>query len=31
MKSITITLPYPISANRYWNSFPLGKRIMTAP
>lgn len=31
MKTITITLPYPISANRYWNSFPLGKRIMTAP
>lgn len=28
---ITVTLPYPISANRYWNSFPLGKRIMTAP
>lgn len=28
---LTITLPYPISANRYWNSFPLGKRIMTAP
>jgi crossover junction endodeoxyribonuclease RusA len=26
-----VTLPYPISANRYWNSFPLGKRIMTAP
>lgn len=30
-RSITLTLPYPISANRYWNSFPLGKRIMTAP
>ena len=28
---IALTLPYPISANRYWNSFPLGKRIMTAP
>lgn len=28
---ITLTLPYPISANVYWNSFPLGKRIMTAP
>jgi len=26
-----LVLPYPISANRYWNSFPLGKRIMTAP
>lgn len=31
VKSHTLTLPYPISANRYWNSFPLGKRIMTAP
>jgi crossover junction endodeoxyribonuclease RusA len=28
---LTITLPYPVSANRYWNSFALGKRIMTAP
>jgi len=28
---IKLVLPYPISANRYWNSFPLGKRIMTAP
>lgn len=31
LRSHTLTLPYPISANRYWNSFPLGKRIMTAP
>jgi crossover junction endodeoxyribonuclease RusA len=31
MTAITLILPYPISANRYWNSFPLGKRIMTAP
>jgi len=31
MNSIKIVLPYPISANRYWKSFPLGKRIMTAP
>lgn len=29
--SLTVTLPYPISANRYWTSFLLGKRIMTAP
>lgn len=28
---IRLTLPYPISANRYWKSFPLGKRVMTAP
>lgn len=28
---ITLTLPYPISANRYWRSFVLGKRVMTAP
>jgi crossover junction endodeoxyribonuclease RusA len=31
MNAIQLVLPYPISANRYWNSFPLGKRIMTAP
>lgn len=31
MRAITLTLPWPVSANRYWNSFPLGKRIMTAP
>jgi crossover junction endodeoxyribonuclease RusA len=28
---ITVTLPYPISANKYWTSFVLGKRVMTAP
>lgn len=28
---IVLVLPYPISANRYWTSFQLGKRIMTAP
>jgi crossover junction endodeoxyribonuclease RusA len=28
---LTITLPYPISANRYWRSFPLNGRTMTAP
>ncbi|PVX84332.1 RusA family crossover junction endodeoxyribonuclease [Paraburkholderia unamae] len=27
----TVTLPYPISANRYWKSFPLNGRTMTAP
>lgn len=26
---IEITLPYPVSANVYWTSFVLGKRIMT--
>lgn len=31
MQPITLTLPYPISANRYWKSFPLGGRTMTAP
>ena len=28
---ITLVLPYPISANRYWNSFRLGNRMMVAP
>lgn len=28
---IRVTLPYPISANRYWKSFPLNGRTMTAP
>jgi len=28
---ITLTLPMPISANRYWRSFVLGKRVMVAP
>jgi crossover junction endodeoxyribonuclease RusA len=31
MTAITVTLPYPISANRYWRSFPLNGRTMTAP
>lgn len=33
MKSIQLTLPYPISANRYWLSFyaPKLKRVMTGP
>lgn len=31
VKPITLTLPYPISANRYWVSFPLAGRTMTAP
>ncbi|MEK7945737.1 RusA family crossover junction endodeoxyribonuclease [Pigmentiphaga sp. YJ18] len=26
-RSITLVLPYPISANRYWTSFHLGNRI----
>lgn len=28
---ITLSLPVPVSANRYWTSFKLGQRIMTAP
>ncbi|WP_082778789.1 RusA family crossover junction endodeoxyribonuclease [Burkholderia sp. PAMC 28687] len=28
---LVVTLPYPISANRYWRSFPLNGRTMTAP
>lgn len=28
---ITLTLPYPISANRYWTQFRLGQRMMQAP
>jgi crossover junction endodeoxyribonuclease RusA len=31
MNQITLVLPVPISANLYWRSFPIGKRIMTAP
>lgn len=31
MKEIILALPVPVSANRYWNSFLIGKRIMTAP
>ena len=26
-----LIIAYPISANRYWRSFVLGKRVMTAP
>ncbi|MGE5622234.1 MAG: RusA family crossover junction endodeoxyribonuclease, partial [Bacillota bacterium] len=29
--TITLTLPYPISANRYWRSFSSGKRVVTVP
>lgn len=29
--SYVLTLPYPLSANRYWTSFKLGNRMMTAP
>lgn len=28
---IVLTLPYPISANRYWTQFVLGKRVCQAP
>lgn len=28
---ITITLPYPISANRYWRPVPIGKHITIVP
>lgn len=28
---IVVTLPYPISANRYWRQFTIGKRVMSAP
>lgn len=31
MKPITITLPYPISANRYWRPVPIGKHITIVP
>lgn len=31
LPEIVLTLPYPISANRYWISFPLHGRTMTAP
>jgi len=31
MASLTLTLPYPISANRYWRSFSAGKRVVTVP
>lgn len=28
---ITITLPYPLSANRYWRPVPIGKHITIVP
>jgi crossover junction endodeoxyribonuclease RusA len=28
---ISVLLPYPISANRYWKSFTIGKRVMVGP
>jgi len=28
---ITLTLPYPVSANRYWKQFVMGKRVMQGP
>jgi len=28
---ITVTLPYPISANRYWRPVPIGKHITIVP
>lgn len=31
MSGITITLPYPISANRYWRPVPIGKHITIVP
>jgi crossover junction endodeoxyribonuclease RusA len=31
LKTIQLTLPYPISANRYWRSFSAGKRVVTVP
>lgn len=31
MTPIILTLPYPISANRYWKSFLIGKRVMNGP
>lgn len=31
LKTIELTLPYPISANRYWRSFSAGKRVVTVP
>jgi crossover junction endodeoxyribonuclease RusA len=29
--AVTLVLPYPISANRYWTSFRIGDRQMLAP
>ncbi len=31
MKTITITLPYPISSNRYWRPVPIGKHVTMVP
>lgn len=31
MNSITLTLPYPLSANRYWRPVKLGKHISIVP
>lgn len=31
MNTITITLPYPLSANRYWRPVPIGKHITIVP
>jgi crossover junction endodeoxyribonuclease RusA len=31
MNTITLTLPYPISANRYWRPVPIGKHITIVP
>lgn len=31
MNAIVLTLPYPISANRYWRSFATAKRVVTVP
>lgn len=31
MRSITVTLPYPISANRYWRPVKLGQHISIVP
>ena len=28
---ITLTLPYPLSANRYWRPVPIGKHITIVP
>lgn len=30
-EAVRLIMAYPISANRYWRSFVLGKRVMTAP
>ncbi len=29
--TITLTLPYPLSANRYWRPVPIGKHITIVP